>query len=48
MKQLLKKIYTILILIKNVLIRKSEYNLHFVAEKDGTTILNIGDSNTET
>ena len=34
MKQLLKKIYTILILIKNVLIRKSEYNLHFVAEND--------------
>lgn len=36
MKQLLKKIYTILILIKNVLIRKNEYNLHFVAEVDST------------
>ncbi len=34
MKQLLKKIYTILILIKNVLVRKNEYNLHFVAEND--------------
>jgi len=37
MKQLLKKIYTILILIKNILIRKSEYNLHFVAENDPPT-----------
>lgn len=36
MKQLLKKIYTILILIKNVLIRKNKYNLHFVAEVDST------------
>lgn len=36
MKQLLKKIYTILILIKNVFIRKNEYNLHFVAEVDST------------
>ena len=34
MKQLLKKIYTILILIKNILVRKNEYNLHFIAEND--------------
>lgn len=36
MKQLLKKIYTILILAKNVLVKKNEYNLHFVAEVDST------------
>lgn len=30
--QLLKKIYTILILIKNILIRKQNYKLHFIAE----------------
>lgn len=34
MKQILKKIYTIIILIKNVLIRKKKYTLHFVAEND--------------
>ena len=34
MKQLLKKIYTILILIKNVILKKNKYKLHFVAKKD--------------
>ena len=34
MKQILKKIYTIIILIKNVLIRKKKYKLHFIAEND--------------
>lgn len=34
MKQILKKIYTILVLIKNVLIRKKNYTLHFVAENN--------------
>ena len=34
MKQLFKKIYTILILIKNVTIRKQNYTLHFIAEND--------------
>jgi len=34
MKQILKKIYTILVLIKNVLIRKKKYKLHFIAEND--------------
>lgn len=32
MKQMLKKIYTILILLKNILIRKKKYRLHFIAE----------------
>lgn len=34
MKQLLKKIYTILILIKNITIRKQNYTLHFIAENN--------------
>ena len=34
MKQLLKKIYTIIILIKNVTIRKQNYTLHFIAENN--------------
>ena len=34
MKQLIKKIYTILILIKNITIRKQNYTLHFIAEND--------------
>ena len=34
MIQLIKKIYTILILIKNLLIRKQKYTLHFIAEVD--------------
>lgn len=34
MKQLFKKIYTILILIKNITIRKQNYTLHFIAEND--------------
>ena len=32
--KLIKKIYTILILIKNLLIRKQKYTLHFIAEND--------------
>ena len=35
MKQIIKKIYTILVLIKNVLFRHKHYTLHFVAETDG-------------
>ena len=31
---MLKKIYTILVLIKNVLFRHKHYTLHFIAEKD--------------
>lgn len=34
MEQLLKKIYTILILAKNLIMRKKYYTLHFVAEID--------------
>ena len=34
MKQLIKKIYTIIVLIKNVLFRHRHYTLHFVAEVD--------------
>ena len=34
MKQTIKKIYTVLVLIKNVLFRHKHYTLHFVAEKD--------------
>ena len=34
MKQLFKKIYTILVLVKNVLFRKQKYTLHFKAEID--------------
>ena len=34
MKQLIKKIYTILTLIKNIMIRKQNYTLHFIAEND--------------
>lgn len=34
MKQLLKKIYTIIILIKNITIKKQNYKLHFIAEND--------------
>lgn len=34
MKQIIKKIYTILVLIKNVLFRHKHYTLHFIAEKD--------------
>ena len=34
MKQILKKIYTILILIKNITIKKQNYKLHFIAEND--------------
>ena len=34
MKQTLKKIYTILVLITNVIIRRKKYKLHFVAEVD--------------
>lgn len=36
MKQILKKIYTIIILIKNQLIHKKHYKLHFIAEQDKT------------
>ena len=36
MKQLIKKIYTILILIKNIIIRKQNYTLTFIAENNGT------------
>lgn len=32
--EIIKKIYTILVLIKNLLIRKKYYKLHFVAEND--------------
>ena len=31
---MLKKIYTVLILAKNILIRKKKYKLHFIAEND--------------
>lgn len=34
MKQILKKIYTIFVLITNILIRRKKYKLHFVAEVD--------------
>lgn len=32
MKQILKKIYTLLMLLKNIIFRKSIYNLHFISE----------------
>lgn len=34
MKNIIKKIYTILILISNVLIRRKRYTLHFFSEED--------------
>ena len=34
MKQLLKKIYTILVLIFNLIVRRRHYKLHFIAEQD--------------
>jgi hypothetical protein len=34
MKQLLKKIYTILVLLFNLTVRRRHYKLHFIAEQD--------------